>query len=322
MRTTSTKILRVILDNLGLPASLRHFLAESPDLKFSPEGRSRTIDITDVACWHQWGKGNHAIGSWRTAGELLGWRKEGPEFCSYRLTVEALARLGTSEVVEDWESEIQDVEGLAASKADLAAFSTLDEMAVQRVSYLVGEVSQQNLEASLGWPGVAILHQNQTRDHLAYHQWDRRLFLCNSDGSHHFVAGRYLASRLGVKVPLKANLHIHRISPQAVAALVDDYQIFALSDDPSAFVQFHEAMRSYRAGYLWIDLPWPYTGGRAVFLPRTDHRSMKVASLLREEGHSDLGAHLRDLARIEVPFQGGQQSVSVGVEAGSVGSVA
>ena len=322
MRTTSTKILRVILDCLGLPASFKHMLAESPDLKFSLDGASRTIDITDVACWHQWGKGNHAIGSWRAAGELLGWRSEGSEFCSYRLTVEALARLGFTEIVKDWECEIQDVEGIAASKADLAAFSTLDDMAVHCAGYLAGEVCQLNLAASLGWPGVAILHMNQTGDYLAYQQWDRGLFLMYSDGSHHFAAGRYLASRLGVKVPLKANLHIHRISPQAVAALVGDFEIFALSDDPSAFGQFHDEMRSYRAGYLWIDLPRPYTGGRAVFLPRTDHRSMKVASLLREEGHSDLGAHLRDLARIEVPFQGGQQSVSVGVEAGSVGAVA
>jgi hypothetical protein len=322
MRISSKKILRVILDSLGLPASLRHFLAESQDLKFSSEVRSRTIDVTDVATWHEWGKGNHAIGSWRAAGELLGWRSEGSEFCSYRQTIEALARLGFTEIVKDWECEIQDVEGIAASKADLAAFSTLDEMAVQCAGYLAGEVSNQNLAASLGWPGGAILHINQTEDYLAYHQWDRRVFLMNSDGSHHFVAGRYLAARLGVTVPLTANLHIHRISSQAVAALVADFEIFALSDDPSAFGQFHDAMRSYRAGYLWIDLPRTYTGGRAVFLPRTDHRSMKVASLLRDEGHSDLGAHLMSLARIEVPFQDVQRSVSVGVEAASAGPAA
>ncbi|MBM3105770.1 hypothetical protein IIE18_11520 [Pseudomonas sp. V1] len=285
MREFWGKVLRFGLDCLGQPATLGQMLKENDKLRYELAGEPRSVASSEVVRWQDWGP-----------GELLGWKAAGGEYCSYHHTIQALASINSTEIVEHWQCEIQDVVGLCASKAELRDFSSLDEMAESRVQYLVGEVTQANLQASLGWQEIRILHRDNTSDHLAIHQWDGRVFLMNSGGSHHFVAGRYLAARLGVEVPVLGTLRVHRLSKPAVSSLINEYEVFALADDPEAFMMFMDAMRTFRAGFLWCDLPQPYEGGRAVFLPRDDAKSMQVATLLHQTGHADLGAHLLTLS--------------------------
>ncbi|HHH9441339.1 TPA: DUF6685 family protein [Pseudomonas aeruginosa] len=299
MRDNFKTVTRLVLDAIGLPASFKQMLNESPKLRYSLAGGAKTIAADDVVRWHDWGKGGHM----RAAGKLLGWRMIGTDYCSYTRTIEALVHLGYTKVYHGWECDIQDVTGLSASKSDLSSFSTLDEMATERVAYLTCAVTQENLNASLAWPEVRILQRGQRDDFLACHQWDGSVLLMNTGGSHHFVAGRYLAARLDVPVPLRADLHMHGISKGAVDAMVGEFEIFALADgDSVTWLRFTDSLRDYKAGYLWSPLPRFLEGGRAIFLPRTDARSMRVAQLLRETGHSDLGAHLVELAQREVPF--------------------
>ncbi len=85
-----------------------------------------------------------------STGELLGWKAVGTEFCSYHYTIDALANVGYTEIVESWECEIQDVQGLCASKSELRDFESLDAMAVARTQYLVGEITHANLERAWG----------------------------------------------------------------------------------------------------------------------------------------------------------------------------
>jgi len=60
---------------------------------------------------------------------------------------------------------------------------------------------------------------------------------------------------------------------------------------------FHDAMRSFKATYLWHDMRWPYYQTKAILLPRDQARSMRVARALREVGIFDLGAYLADLCQ-------------------------
>lgn len=295
MRDTWAKVLRFSLDCLGHPASLGHMLQQNRDLRFDLPGQPCSIASSEVVRWHEWGKGSYLTGNWRAPGELLGWKAVGTEFCSYHYTIDALANVGYTEIVESWECEIQDVQGLCASKSELRDFESLDAMAVARTQYLVGEITHANLEKSLGWYEIRILHRDSTDDFFACHQWDGRVFLMNSGGSHHFVAGRYLAARLEVPVPLKGLLRVHRLSQTAVSRLVGEYEVFALNDDSEAFQRFFDAMREYRAGFLWTPLP-RHLDGRAVFLPRGDARAMRIVPLMRAAGHFDLGAHLQELS--------------------------
>lgn len=310
MQAFWAKALRFTLDRLGRPASFSHMLEREHSLRYELVDQPRSIAASEVVRWQDWGKPSHTNGMSRAAGELFGWKAEGSEYRSYRHCIQALANIGSTETLEHWKCEIQDVAGLSASKSELRDFSSLDEMAESRARYLLDDITLENLKTSLDWQEIRIFHRESTCDHLAIHQWDGRLFLMNSGGSHHFAAGRYLAVRLGVEVPLHATLRIHRLSRTAVMELLEEYEVFALADEPEAYMMFMDAMRGFRAGFLWCALPRPYEHGRAVLLPRKDTRSMQIATLLHQTGHADLGAHLLDISARDMNIPGARATAA------------
>lgn len=60
---------------------------------------------------------------------------------------------------------------------------------------------------------------------------------------------------------------------------------------------FLKAMKSFWAAYLWQYLPPPYQAKeqRVILLPKSDSRSMKVASVLHQAGFFYLSKHLDKL---------------------------
>ncbi|HCF4825884.1 TPA: hypothetical protein NIF63_004066 [Pseudomonas aeruginosa] len=126
MRDTWAKILRLGLDCLGHPASLSHMLEQNLDLRLDIPGQPYSVASSEVVRWQDWGKGSYMTGNWRAPGELLGWKTVGTEYCSYHHTIDALANVGYTEIVESWECEIQDIQGLCASKSELRDFESLD----------------------------------------------------------------------------------------------------------------------------------------------------------------------------------------------------
>ena len=118
----------------------------------------------------------------------------------------------------------------------------------------------------------------------------------NHGGSHHTAAAKYLAARLGQRVPLRGRRYTYSLNALAIASLRRDYEMFAIDcQDDEATNAFAEAMRAFRATWLWHPLPHPYEGARAVLLPKDDARSMRVAVELRRAGVADLGEHLSAL---------------------------
>ena len=97
----------------------------------------------------------------------------------------------------------------------------------------------------------------------------------------------------------------------AIASLRRDYEMFAINcQDDEATNAFAEAMRAFRATWLWHPLPRPYEGARAVLLPRDERRSMRVAIELRRAGVVDLGAHLAALCARQNSQGDGEKSLS------------
>jgi hypothetical protein len=291
------RVKRMILDDLGVPASVRAAIEGAPALKVILSEPVRSIAASSVVRWHEWG--GAVSGSWPrlAAGELLGWRNQGGQYGSFHLTREDLAGLGCREVKEQWQCEIQDVVGLSASKSELRDFSSLDDMVATNSRPMIEPVNLEKLEQNLAWSEIRILHREDPSDHFACYRWDGRLFLMNSGGSHHFAAARYIASRLRHSVPLQGRLKVYGLNSASVGSLARDFEIFALRDDPAGYMAFHDAMRAYGAAYLHRRLPRPYDDCRAVFLPRGDVRSLRVAAVLQELGFFDLGDHLQELTR-------------------------
>lgn len=289
-------IINAIQEDFGRPASLYALLDAHQDLTATLGEPPRDIASESVARWHEWGETPFNHWPRRARGEVMGWRYVGGTYSSFYVNREEFANFGSCEVTEDWECDIQDVTGLAASKSELKDFDTLDRMVETNSRNMIEPITADKLRENLAWSEIRILHRDYPSDFFARYLWDGRVFLINSGGSHHFAAARYIASRIGAPVPLRGKLRTYAINDMAVASLQRDYEMFVMADIPKATLGFHDAMQSFRASYLWQYLPRPYRDSRAILLPRADARSMKVAAALHEAGFFDLGLHLRGLA--------------------------
>lgn len=279
-------------EEFGRPVQMLRFLDRGKTLHLDLSGPGRSIALSSVVAWHEWG--GHPPLQWprRKPGDLPGWRFVAGRYESFRLHRSEFERLGTCTVEADWACEIQSVEGLSASKSELTHFASLDAMVQTNSREMIDEVSESRLARNLAHDEIRILHRERTSDHFVRHLWDGRLFLVNSGGSHHFAAARYIAARLGRRVPLRGTLRTYGINAQAVHGLRRDYEMFAVPDEPEVFNAFHAAMQAHKASYLWHGLPRPCRDARVVFLPKTERRSARVASCLRAAGLTDVGAHL------------------------------
>lgn len=278
-------IIHGIQEDFGRPASLYALLDDYPDLSCPPSEPARNIASESVVRWHEWGGKD---------GDVLGWQYDFDTYQSFRTTRSEFANFGICKITEVWKCDIQDVDGLANSKTKLQDFDTLDRMVETKAPDLIDPITAERLRENLEYYGIRILHEKHS-DFFASYLWDGRVFLINSDGSHHFAAARYIAARIGLPVPLRGKLRTYAINEMAVSSLQRDYEMFVISDATNANLGFHHAMKNFRASYLWKELPHQHKDSIAILLPRSDSRSMKVAAVMREAGTFDLGLYLRGL---------------------------
>lgn len=287
--TLFQRYIHSIRESYGDPATLRELLRHNPVISAPFDESPQGIALAKVVRWHDWGDAP-------TERRIIGWRFDGYDYRSFYLEEDYFRGFGSSQVTEGWACDIQDVVGLAHSKSELSDYDSFDSMVEAKCPEMITPISHEKLNRNLGWPEVRIMRAN-TSDYFVRHQWDEgRLFLINSGGSHHFAAARYIASRLGVRVPLKAKLYSYSINQMAIQKIRRDFEIFAISHQSKVFLEFQDAMRNFRATYLWRGLPMPHHNQDAILLPRVEPRSMKVAEILKAAGAFDVGIYLQKLA--------------------------
>jgi len=283
----------------GLPIALRRLmLSPGAAFRFAPR---RSVAHIDIARWNEWLDQLFAQDAFR----------------QYEPLTETLH-------VEEFRCTIRDVEGLGASKSPLEQFTELDDMALKRTD-LADEVSIAKLHENLQWRGNRKGPAVDEDDFWRY-LWDGRIFWMNNDGSHHFVAARYLAGKLGVRVDLKPRpLTTYAFIEPNLRALLADWEIFVVDkafygghvhyafieplarlvisgyeppDDPPAV---GECLKASRTPFLWCSMrhanwhaSWA-SEAMAIFRPRDSNRARRAADVFRESGTFDLGAHLSEL---------------------------
>jgi hypothetical protein len=252
-----------------------------------PEPLQVAVAFETVVPWHLWG-----------ASELEGFRRDIQGYSRFRASCRAFAALGDHEELGDWQCDIQDIAGLAAARSygPLKHVATLDEMAGLLASDLVDSVTEVQLRKILEAHQRISFGRDRPAWHLFRHLWDGRLFLYDHGDGRYFLAARYIAGQLGLPVPLHAKLRVYGISPDAVCRLRRSYEMFVLSREATARDDFFDEMRRRQATYLWHPMPEAYEDNYAVFLPRSEPRSMEAATALHEAGVFDLGQHLKRLA--------------------------
>lgn len=291
------KLVQSIQDDLGHPASLLKFVSEYPDISCLIETHNH-IGHCDVISWHRWGDSKESPHDFQRPGEVRCWRyKRGShDHESFMHHISAIENLCSEQKIENWECDIQDVEGLSASKSHLPDFPSLDELVMGSHARGMAEPQQiDNIHNNLAWHEVRICH-NPPTDYFHKYTWNPRLYLINDGGSHHFSAARFIAGKLDVPVPLTSTLHTFSFNEQSVNDLVEEYEMFVMTlEDSKANCQFRDAMRNYAATYLLKRLPRPYSDYYAVLLPKNNRRSMKAATVFRNAGFTCLGAYFEGI---------------------------
>ncbi len=192
---------------------------------------------------------------------------------------------------EDWQCDIQDVEGLSNSKSDLWKFSSLDELVKTNSKEMICEITEEKLQWNLEHPEIRILNRAHSLDHFIRHQWDGRLFLENAGGSHHFAAARFIASKLNKPVPLKANLIDFKFDKNKLEEL-RDYSIYLINSDVDFFYDFSISMESYKCTFITANLPeYLLEDTRLIILDNKETKSKAVIDLLETHKYLNLSSY-------------------------------
>ncbi|MDO8728367.1 MAG: hypothetical protein Q7K26_00580 [bacterium] len=291
IQTFLTSLCDGIFEDFGSPVNLMRLIRQYPNMRVDIAELNQSIAYDSVVPWHKLGNLPNSRWPRPDTGTLVGWRKTGNQYSGFSLNIIALVNFGHCYETKSWTCEIQDVDGLANSKSTLTDFSSLDDMVTKNSPAMVKDLNEAGLEVNLAHSAERIFSDTHFENHL----WDGRLFLMNIDGSHHFSAARLIAGRIGKLVPLKGRLSTNAINAASVKALCREYDLFVISDDAAIANAFYNAMESFGATYLGLEMPKPYENTRAILLPRNETRSVRVSKALREAGMFDFGKYLAQL---------------------------
>jgi len=278
------------------PATLARVLEKRPCILPHMPAAETCICAQTVIRWDELGHWNCFEWPRRIRGQLIGWRQDRNYYRSFSAHRAEYSEISSLDVTDEWLCDISKVHGFAASKSELKNFQSMDQMVETNSREMISEISEGMLQANLAHDEIRLIHRNKS-DYFMVTSWDDRLFLINAGGSHHFAAAKYIAKRLPQTVPLRGKLHRLRLNERAISSLRSDYDMFLLSNEQTAWHEFFEALMSFRATWLWHEMPRPLKNTRAVLLPRNEQRSRCVARLLHEQGATDLGAHLAHIAQ-------------------------
>ncbi|MDQ7979863.1 hypothetical protein QYH69_21725 [Paraburkholderia sp. SARCC-3016] len=284
-------------EDLGRPVKLQRLLAATPDLPTTLSDPAACIHAASVPAWHRLNDGiSLSVYDRLPRGTLMGWERIGADYLGCQIHRPEYEQICIETKVEGWQCDISDVHGFGASKSKLTDFSSTDAMVERNSRAMIDEITPEKLAENLAHDEIRILHRTKTTDHFACYQWDGRLWLINSGGSHHFAAAKYIAARLPQRVPLQADLRVYTLNEEAISSLRRDFEMFVVPNRTEFSNGFFGAMRSFGATWYWHGMPSTFNHTRAILLPRSERRSMRVADELAKAGVVDLGRVLSDAA--------------------------
>lgn len=286
----------------GFPTHVKSVLDAHPEWKVQLAPPPRSADAQAIERWDLLREPTH-----RGPGHLQMWKQhtsplDTPGYRGFTHECPDLTHLVISQEAIPWQCEIREVECILNSREPLEKFDALDEVAIADPSFL-GDSSNQALDKLLASQHLAALVNSQpTHDRFTTHQWDGRLALCNTDGSHRFCAARYLARKLNRKVWLYASHTTYSLNRSAINSLRSQFDLFALPSNGCSMRKdvpddLHDALEYHQIEYGTYFLPKPHADDKILLLlSRTNAASNRVAHLLRDSGFFDVGGYLAQLA--------------------------
>ncbi|KAF1702881.1 DUF6685 family protein [Pseudoxanthomonas kaohsiungensis] len=251
---------------------IRELLANGSDVLRRPLVR-QSVALSDVPHWERFGSGR--LTYWRRDpfGDYSACFREIPAFRQLVVSSQTTVTI-----------DIRQIQGMAASKSDLHGHRCLDAWALDNAAWALKDVSLPAVGHLLHWR-----RQDTASDSLVVHDYDGRVFLSNSEGSHRFAAARYIAGQLGENVRFRAPLTRYSVDQTALRAIQGEFAVYAVRHDARFMNALTDAFRAGGVPYLTCEMP-PRLGGadyggssgdahRAILLPRASHAASQVIAL-------------------------------------------
>lgn len=231
-------------------ARLAKWLTANPISAAQVGPPTRTASFGSLIRWDRWPEVTPAF-----RRSDAGWWQLGEQGHSFGRWPHPLTPLTKCSVV-DWKGSFSDIDGLSGSKSPLEAFADLDEFARARCPKWITPATQEQLAWCLDHKPIDEWRANGATMFLA--DWDQRIFLLNSDGSHHFAAARYLAKELEVLIDISGELKHWALCLDALSRLKRQYALFCLCK--SSLANWREFAALAHIPYGLLDPPRPLEG--------------------------------------------------------------
>lgn len=269
-------IIDEVREDFGDPVRCRRLLLDPDKINTILAEPVKTIKLETVEQWHNWS----------------------PNQTSCLILNKLLKNIVDKKEIKNWSCDIQNVSGLSSSKSDLSKYVSLHDMAINCSKQHINVISNEKLFENLDYIEVRITKPTNISDHFEYVQWDGRIFLNNGGGSHHFATARYIAAELKKSVKLYGKLKTYTINENSVAALISQFDMYAIKNDSNIVNKFSDIMRSYQALYYQLALPYPFTNSALlILLPKSEKCSRYISHLFKKAEMFDVGAYFISLSR-------------------------
>lgn len=195
---------------------------------------------------------------------------------------------------DNWSCEIQNIFGLLESKSFLDKYKTLDDFAEQGTYNLINDISLSQLDKILRHFGLQDSEKYRiTTGSFLCCLWDERVFFSRHDGSHHFAAARFIASRIAKEVMLYGSVSFKYINTIAATYIINKYHIFLMKIEYKTWNNMHSLLDAAKIPYYFCE--YRSASCYAVILPVDDKKTMVLSKILSNLGFFFLNSSLKEI---------------------------
>lgn len=281
---------------IGYPESLSRAIRSG---LLSPVALQRAPDTfwtRSVVSWQTW-----MTSSWKGRSYSLHYLQ--PDYdrrlSGDNVLLPELTQLVQEVEIEGFSCDITDIRGIGASKSGEYVIGDIEEFPMIRCPSFVEPVTAEHLQENMAW-GEIRLHSMYFDDYT----WEpRRLYWCNSGGSHHFGAARYQAVRLNTSVTLTGKLRRYSINTEMISRLRQQWHLFLIPKQ-EVYGHFYHAMNAFMCPFGHSGLPNNLHSPAhyqdelsIIWLARDNRKATAVAEMLQTAGFPDFGLCLDALAQ-------------------------
>lgn len=269
-----------LMASLGSTRPLKVYLKERAKPASRPRDSGGSVWINKVIRWDIW------VDSIKCGNIRIVHQSLGRDNNSTPPKLDSLVKLN---FFPSYNIDIREIHGIAASKAMEKPFLDLDEMALNCCAGMIRPLTSTQLQKNLMWRGIRLFPPNHGDELVSFGWEDKRIYVCNSDGSHHLAAARYIAGQLNLQCPIAAPLSDYSFDLQEVECLTANYDIFSVRKED--FSDLVGILQDLRVNFYSVKMPQELCCQMVLLLAKDCCRSRKATYLLRRNKMFDLGEY-------------------------------